>query len=72
MLFTTVCCILSLLCVCGVNFGANLLNFLVFDTGRTPVTMEEDILSSLIAKISYKIWYFITDFAREKLPKQIS
>ena len=39
--------------------GANLLlNFLVFDRLRTPVTVEADILSSL------------TDFVREQLPKQ--
>ena len=45
--------------------GANLLiNFLVFDRLRTPVTVEADILSCLIV--------FITDFAREHLPKQIS
>ena len=45
--------------------GANLLlHFLVFDRLRTPGTVEQDILTSLIA--------FITDFAREQLPKQIS
>ena len=40
------------------------MHFLVFDRPHTPVTVEADILSSLIP--------FITDFAREQLPKQIS
>ena len=40
-----------------------LLHFLVFDRLRMPVTVEADFLSSL---------YFITDFAREQLPNQIS
>ena len=36
-------------CACGVNVGARLLlHFLVFDKLRTPVTVETDILSSLI------------------------
>ena len=36
-------------CACGVTVGANLLpNFLVFHRLRTPVTVEADILSSLI------------------------
>ena len=38
-----------LICVCGVTVRANLLlNFLVFDRLRTLVTVEADILSSLI------------------------
>ena len=42
--------------------GANrLLHFLVFDRLRTPVTVEADLLNSLIV--------FITDFSREQLPK---
>ena len=42
------CSILSF-CACGVIVGANiLLHFLVFDRLRTPVTVEADILSSLI------------------------
>ena len=36
-------------CACGVTVGANLLlNFLVFDRLRTPVTVEADLLSSLV------------------------
>ena len=44
----TLCCILSF-CACGVIVGANLLlHFLVFDRVRMAVTVEADILSSLI------------------------
>ena len=35
-------------CACGVTVGATLLNFIVLDRIRTPVTVEADILSSLI------------------------
>ena len=49
LFFSTLCCILSLICVCGVTVRANLLlHSLVFGRLRTPVTVEADILSSLM------------------------
>ena len=55
-LFTSLCCILSLIlrvrCDCG---SKSFTHFLVFDGLRTPVTVQADILSSLILFCN---WFF--------------